>query len=158
LRIYPAFVVVYCLCILVVGPLSGADMKTLSGIGRIFYMLLLQPPWLAGAFADLHYPALNSSMGRTIAYEFRCYLAIAALGIFGILRIRRAFLILAGALLTASVFNADMKLSNVELALVGDPHDTGPICVDLLLRSCPFMFFATLSAIAIAWRSSQQSC
>jgi hypothetical protein len=31
---------------------------------------------------------------------------------------------LASALLTASVFNADMKLSNVELALVDDPRDT----------------------------------
>lgn len=123
LRIYPAFVVVYCLCILVVGPLSGADMKTLGGISRIFYILLLQPPWLAGAFADLHYPALNGSMW-TIAYEFRCYLAIAALGSFGVLRTRRAFLILASALLAASVFSADMKLSSVELALVGDPHDT----------------------------------
>jgi peptidoglycan/LPS O-acetylase OafA/YrhL len=90
LRIYPAFVVAFVLSILVVGPLSGADMNALRGSGwvkQIVQMMFLGVPLLPRAFKDLHYPSLNGAMW-TIPYEFACYLIIGIIGLLGALRSR----------------------------------------------------------------------
>jgi len=97
-RIYPGFLVAFLFCIILVAPLGGAPLP-----GDIIYIsrtvidaILLQQPTVEGAFAGTPYPALNASMW-TIAYEFRCYLLIIALGLSGILQ--RKYLLLASTLL-----------------------------------------------------------
>jgi peptidoglycan/LPS O-acetylase OafA/YrhL len=90
LRIYPAFVVAFVISIVVVGPLSGADMNALRGSGwirQIVQMLFLGIPLLPNAFAGLHYRLLNGAMW-TIAFEFSCYLMVGILGVVGLLRWR----------------------------------------------------------------------
>lgn len=107
LRIYPAFVVAFALCIFVVGPLSGADMNAVTAAGwakQFLEMLKLDMPDLPGAFAGLHYPALNGSMW-TIAYEFRCYLLLAVLGAVGLLRLRWLLLSLTLIMLLFEAFH-----------------------------------------------------
>ncbi|WP_293882591.1 acyltransferase [Sphingomonas sp.] len=88
-RIYPGFIVASLACVLVFGPLGGGEFP-LSGkrivltIGR---MLMLQSPVVENGFVGTPYPVVNGAMW-TIAYEFRCYLLVAFLGLTGLLRHR----------------------------------------------------------------------
>lgn len=91
LRIYPGFAVASLVCLLVVAPLAGGDLsaaRPLRALGRI---LSLSVPEVPGAFAGLPQPVLNGAMW-SIAYEFRCYLLVAALGLLGALRHRGGYL------------------------------------------------------------------
>ena len=82
-RIVPAYLVAFLLCVLVVAPLAGAVESPASpptALRLVSEMIWLSPPHLAGAFAGLHNPLLDGSMW-TIAYEFRCYLAVIVVGL-----------------------------------------------------------------------------
>lgn len=106
LRIYPAFIVAFVLSIVIVGPLAGADMSALKGVGwvkQLAHVLFLAEPRLPNAFAGLPYPSLNGSMW-TIPYEFGCYVLIGFLGLLGMLRRKTMFGISAIALLLVSAF------------------------------------------------------
>jgi peptidoglycan/LPS O-acetylase OafA/YrhL len=105
LRIYPAFLVCSLLCIFVVAPLVGAKLGAL-GAGdwaRVGVRLVnLKAPEVRGALAGLPFPSLNGS-AWTISYEFRCYIAAAALGLLGFYR-RRGWFLAFTVLLLASNF------------------------------------------------------
>jgi peptidoglycan/LPS O-acetylase OafA/YrhL len=126
LRIYPAFIVAFVLSIVVVGPLSGADMNALRGTGwirQIIQMLFLGVPLLPNAFADLHYPSLDGAMW-TIPYEFSCYLIIGILGLFGMLRRRW---IIGFAVIVLLLVSAFFHIGNSAFKLppnfAGTPND-----------------------------------
>jgi peptidoglycan/LPS O-acetylase OafA/YrhL len=59
--------------------------------------VLLNPPRVPGAFADLHYPFVNGAMW-TIPHEFRCYLLVPVLGALGLLARPRRYAVLLVAL------------------------------------------------------------
>jgi peptidoglycan/LPS O-acetylase OafA/YrhL len=86
-RIYPAFLVASLLCILVVAPLGGADLRAMPWAffqKAIGHALTLNPPPNPGAFAGTHYDGLNNAMW-TIRYECRCYLLVILLRAMGLL-------------------------------------------------------------------------
>jgi peptidoglycan/LPS O-acetylase OafA/YrhL len=98
LRIYPGYVVAYLLCILAIGPFVGGQLSDLSVVKTLERIVLLHDVEMQGVFAGTPYPVLNGSMW-TIAYEFRCYLLVLAMGLAGLLS-KRIFVIAstAGAL------------------------------------------------------------
>ena len=88
MRIFPGYALCFSICYFLLAPLVGADRAALSliEIKRVVHdiVLLLQPD-VPGAFHGLHYPFLNGSMW-TINWEFRCYVAVAFLGLLGLYR------------------------------------------------------------------------
>jgi peptidoglycan/LPS O-acetylase OafA/YrhL len=94
LRIYPAFIIAFLLSTFALGPLVGADVT--SQLPNAFlHMVMLWPPVnYPGQFPGMAaHPFLNGAMW-TIAYEFRCYILVAALWSLGILQRRRMMLAL----------------------------------------------------------------
>jgi peptidoglycan/LPS O-acetylase OafA/YrhL len=82
LRIYPGFVVASLICALLVAPIFGAGLHALTSsrvASEIARLPLLMPPHVNGVFPGLPYQNLNVPMW-TIAYEFRCYILVALLG------------------------------------------------------------------------------
>ena len=84
LRIYPAFLVATFVLLSVVAPMAGAHgpVEIWKSLNRA---VMLEGPYRAGAFEGLAYPALDGAMW-SIAYEFRCYLAVIVLGSLGFFR------------------------------------------------------------------------
>ncbi len=89
-RIYPAFIVAWLVCWLVVTPLATVPRGGLGGetlVGSVKQMLELKPMFGHGVFPGSAYPVVDGAMW-TIAYEFRCYLLVLAMGLAGALRRR----------------------------------------------------------------------
>ena len=106
LRIVPGYAVSFVLCVLVVAPFAGNGVIWSLRLVEILLlqMLTLSPPMIAGAFDGLPYPLLNGAMW-TIAYEFRCYLAVTVFGLLGICRPRYR-IVAAGAVAILLMLNA----------------------------------------------------
>jgi len=105
LRIYPGYVIAYFLCIAVVGPFVGGHLSTLPAINTLMPLVLLHGPEMQGVFAGTPSPHLNGSMW-TIAYEFRCYLLVLAIGLAGLLSHRLFLVTLTAGALTLSALHA----------------------------------------------------
>lgn len=98
-RIYPAFIVMCLVCVLVVVPLGGGSTGPggLSGLGhQVRQVIQLKQPDISGAFAGLPRAPLNGAVW-TIPYEFKCYLLVMLLGGLGLLR--HVWTVVAGSLL-----------------------------------------------------------
>jgi peptidoglycan/LPS O-acetylase OafA/YrhL len=96
-RIYPGFVVCMLICALVVAPLAGAGSAFPHVASRVLNFAaatsFLREFSYVHAFALNPNGALNGSVW-SISYEFGCYIAIAMLGIGGLLRRRGKLFIL----------------------------------------------------------------
>jgi peptidoglycan/LPS O-acetylase OafA/YrhL len=103
LRIYPAFVLAYLACILVLAPLTGGSCRGQTG-ETAFNLIFLQPPgYCPGQLVGIrHLNILNGAMW-SIAYEFRCYILTLLLGICGLLARRQWVLALGAATMVASL-------------------------------------------------------
>lgn len=128
LRIFPAFLVSFWICILVVAPFAGGAASLLSAatLGeQLARSICMLPPEVSGIFEGLPYPHLNGATW-TIAYEFRCYILTALLGLFGVFKPRYRWLVLAGVMLLVMVnaSGAAAELPTFGGFLLGTPHDT----------------------------------
>ncbi len=148
LRIYPAFIVAYIVSVFILGPFVGAAPWRWIGETAFRLVALQSPKIYSGQLAGLHYPDLNGSMW-TIAYEVRCYLLVAALGLTGLLR--RRWLILAitalGVLsLIAATFHIvraplDALSSHQRLnQLIGAPSYNIRLVTTFLVGVCFYLF------------------
>jgi len=78
LRIYPAFLVNMLICLFVLAPLVTRNYHpSLQWMPRL---LFLGGPHVNGAFEGMPMPGLNGPVW-TLAYEFRCYILVAILGV-----------------------------------------------------------------------------
>ncbi len=105
LRIYPAFIVCFWLCLIVLAPLVGAGFSTLHPsalVRNAARMAILLHPNADGIFPGLPVAALNGSMW-TIPYEFHCYLLVVALGMAGLLKGWLRYLVLVSVLAALAV-------------------------------------------------------
>lgn len=158
LRIYPAFLVCYLLCLFVVAPLGGLDLRTLSAeewlkiVGR---MLFLMMPEVDGVFRGELYGALNGSMW-TIIYEFRCYLLAAILGRLGVYSRPQLYLLFTVILVAATFLFFLPGADRVQRALlpfqalVGYPESTVRLTAAFATGACFRLFDVKYRAWAAA--------
>jgi peptidoglycan/LPS O-acetylase OafA/YrhL len=106
LRIYPAFVLAYALCI-ALGPFVGGQLEELPIYLTSKNMVLLTPPEMPGVFSGTPYPLLNGAMW-TIAYEFRCYLLVLIFGALGLLSRRWLLSLLTVSALVLTAAHSEM--------------------------------------------------
>lgn len=148
LRIYPAFVVAYLLSVYGLGPLVGAHPwnQTVHVLGSM--LALRSPPEFPGQLAGLPYPSLNGSLW-SIAFEFRCYLLVAALWAVGLLRHRRFVLGLTVILAILSFFvtfrfgeaaaNSLAAIPGLQAA-IGKPSLALPLTTTFLIGACFYLY------------------
>ncbi|PFH08606.1 peptidoglycan/LPS O-acetylase OafA/YrhL [Collimonas sp. PA-H2] len=106
LRIFPAFVAWSLISAVIVGPLAAGPRYFIQFDIPMFVwnMLTLQVPRTPLVFMGSHYALLNGSMW-TISFEFKCYLAVLAFGVSGLLRHRITWLSTALILLALNAIH-----------------------------------------------------
>jgi len=118
IRIYPGFIVASLISLLVVAPLVGGSWPAI--IGRLPYHLstiaALQYLEIPGTFPGLGFSDINGAVW-TIAYEFRCYLLVIALGLAGIFRRPAIVAAAAVSMMAAYVLAPDTMLRNAGYVL-----------------------------------------
>jgi peptidoglycan/LPS O-acetylase OafA/YrhL len=98
MRIYPGFIGVSLFTLLLVFPLASAPLKGATVWSRVGYViwntLSLGELKSSGAFLTNAYPNIINGSIWTIRYEFICYIFLAGLGLCGVIRSRRACVII----------------------------------------------------------------
>ena len=105
LRIYPAFVVCSLVCAFIVGPLASQSQSYFAALNLpkfLAKMMMLRSPSVPPVFQGLPYPDVNGA-AWTIAYEFRCYLLVALVGLVGVARSTRGWLLLTACAVALSL-------------------------------------------------------
>ncbi|RYF05674.1 MAG: acyltransferase [Oxalobacteraceae bacterium] len=113
-RIYPAFIVSFVLCLVIVTPLAAGSIDTRQWQNKILKLFLLQPPHAENVFVGAPHPALNGAMW-TISYEFMCYVLLAAAFALGLLRRRRILIAGVTGLLVLLVIQPHLDLATREI-------------------------------------------
>jgi peptidoglycan/LPS O-acetylase OafA/YrhL len=159
LRIYPAFVVSFLICLAVATALSGASGPHDAGdLARLVMdMVCLKAPHVDKVFPTLPIQAVNGSMW-SISYEFRCYLLAAACGAAGLYRRRRVFLALTAAVLAANllflvpaVAKLDASAAGALTYFLGRPSWTVRMTGLFMVGTCFRLFRPTLDGrVALA--------
>lgn len=123
LRIIPGYLVSFWICVLLIAPFVGGDISFHSVMDQLLLTLRLLQPDVPGALHDLPYDSLNGSMW-TIAYEFRCYLVAALIGVVGAYKPQYRIIFLA-AVAISLLLNATGTLHHVQefhSGLIGTPE------------------------------------
>lgn len=127
-RIVPGFLVSFLACALILAPCVGGDRGLSFHVVKdlAWRALTLRTPAIPGAFGDLPYPSLNGAMW-TIGYEFRCYLAVAVLGLAGLFKPNTRWVCLIAAVVMIVVNAAGVSISGTGTILddvLGNPRYT----------------------------------
>lgn len=138
LRIYPAFLVVSLVDLVVVLPLSSGHLVGKTIIGKVallaWKVLSLTTFASTGSFASNPYPeAINGSLW-TIRVEFLCYLGLALLGVCGMLR--RRYSVLAVYLISL-IFSIGICFSRFTPYRGDLSHTAYQANIDILVRLVP---------------------
>jgi peptidoglycan/LPS O-acetylase OafA/YrhL len=126
LRIVPGYLVCFWICVLVIAPFVSAENPVLSAQVMKLQLLrafLILPPDVPGAFQGLPFPTLNGSMW-TLAYEVRCYIATAFLGLLGAYKPRFRLYFLGGVviLMLLNATGAMRGFHSLSSSLFGTPE------------------------------------
>ena len=125
LRIYPAFIVAFLVSVLIFGPFATTSKHYFLLLNQdelLRAMVRLMPPEVPRPFMGMHYPLLNGAMW-TIAYEFRCYLLVALLGVAGLSQHKWVWIgigLVSQVLFLNSAAIAHFHFPGIEF-LIGDP-------------------------------------
>ena len=144
LRIVPGYLVAVVLSTLAVGLLAPGTAHFFRGIDIHFVhsVVLLSSPMTPPVFPGRPYATVNGSMW-TIAYEFRCYLLVALLGLCGLLRrpsvVLVATILLLSSLLYPAPFGRIHWPRHVE-AVVGQPALSAHLTGIYLVGCCFYLF------------------
>lgn len=144
LRIYPGFLVASCVCAFVVGPLGSHPAAYFAQFHLLQFLkeaVLLHPPAVPPVFEGQSYPVVNGAMW-TIAYEFRCYLCVALLGMCGLFKRRQLWLALT--ILTMMLFLAPTLLGKLSFPglkiLIANPKLFVSFFMFFSVGGCFFLF------------------
>jgi peptidoglycan/LPS O-acetylase OafA/YrhL len=144
LRIVPGYLVAVVLSTLAVGLLAPGVDHFFAGINVHFFnsVVLLSPPATPPVFPGLGYAVVNLAM-YTIAYEFRCYLLVALLGLSGLLR--RPIVCLGATVLLLSSLLYQTPLMRMHWprhveALLGQPAVAFRLTPIYLVGVCFYLF------------------
>lgn len=146
-RIYPAFLCVSFICLMLVSPLGGMlpwciPLRTLAL--SLFNIAVLQPMPAVGAFKDSHYPLLDGPVW-TLAYEFRCYILVPIFSALALLSRRRVFVIITAALWLIQIIQP-VELFTIWNKLpahgyyIGNSTDTVKLTATFMTGSCFILF------------------
>ncbi len=139
LRIGPGYIVAFLLCWLVVGPLSGGHIGTDGYVMQAYRMITLQSPELSDAFRGLPYTSLDGPMW-TIAYEVRCYIAAAVLGLAGAYRHRTRYVIACAVALLLFLFLPDLEPPRMIARFTGKLTDDAALLLVFLTGGAFYLF------------------
>jgi peptidoglycan/LPS O-acetylase OafA/YrhL len=160
LRIYPAFLVCYLICITLVAAFSGATAPDAIKVPIIFIKaFLLASPTLGTEFPGMTFSFLNGS-AWTIAYEFRCYVFLAIFGMIGLLERRQLLLAIFLVLLVLDFIaieysppggvlfgNAEHGIRFMALFLAGALHQLYRDRISYSARGAAICFAASLACM-----------
>jgi peptidoglycan/LPS O-acetylase OafA/YrhL len=143
LRIFPGYLGVLLFCTLIVGPASTHDFSPYrqSGLGLLKAAAELRTPDVTGVFAGNPIPIVNEALW-TLRYEFLCYVALAALGILGLLRKRTFVIVLFGLADLCHVVGTLLRdcLPQREVFLLGSAQEWARFATYFLAGSLCFLF------------------
>jgi peptidoglycan/LPS O-acetylase OafA/YrhL len=158
LRIWPAYAVAFFLSVFCLSPLVGGAPWTELLPTFASLATMRDPPIYPGQLKGLPYPVLNGSMW-TIAYEFRCYILVAVLFEFGILRHRWiCFFITVTFVLTNILINMLSISSKIDSIrpfhlnlLIGDASRDVRLTAIFLVGACIYLFWDMIFPILKGW-------
>lgn len=159
LRIVPGYLVAVFLSISIVGLLAPGVPHFFSsyGLRSLKSILLLSTPSTPPVFPGLRFQEVNNSLW-TIAYEFRCYLIVAAFGVLGLLRRRLIWLLSTVLFLSAFIVDGFVIFKHFSPsleALIGEPTHICRLSAAFFVGGCFYIFreqikFRPMFAIAVA--------
>ncbi|WP_394778175.1 acyltransferase family protein [Undibacterium sp.] len=122
LRIVPGYLVCFWTCVLLIAPFVGGKLELWTIKYQFLQTLFMLAPDVPGVFHGQPYPVLNGSLW-TIAYEFKCYLLTAILGLIGAYQYKHRLLLVpcVAALLILSAMHILDGHSLVGNHFIGNP-------------------------------------
>ncbi|GJE17181.1 acyltransferase family protein [Methylobacterium marchantiae] len=108
LRIYPGFIAASLVAILLVAPISGGHLASVSPFAAMIDMVTLTPPKVPCSFEGIPGAELNGAMW-TVRYEFRCYLLVILLGGLASRANRRGYAMLLACLTALYLLRPGMQ-------------------------------------------------
>jgi len=141
LRIHPGFLIACLVSALVIAPLASGDplgyLKQIDIPKFVGRALMLRTMELPDAFPGNPHHGVNVPLW-TIAYEFICYLMVAALGLIGLLRRRGAVgLMFVGSLALMATWPADRPGALADLVRL-TTYFLGGMCFHLFRDRIPW--------------------